>query len=267
MPASRHRSRSPVIARAVSATIGMWPPVLLPRADQAGRFEAVHLRHVHVHQHEVERAPSATPRPPRARSAPRRPVAPLVSMPSASSGSRGCPRPGGCGVSRPSGWATGDDRRVRARSRRGPSAVITASSTSDWRERLGDVGADAEVPAAGQVAPVAGRGQHHHRRAAIAGVVADPLGQREAVHLRHVRSRAGPGGTARPRAPRSPAAPSAVAPLSAVCGRHPPGPEHLAQDAAVGGVVVHHQHRAAHPAPARVGPSARHLGGTGESAR
>ena len=54
---ARQRSRSPVIACAVIATMRTWPPVSRSRcADRGGRFEAVHLRHLHVHQHEVERA-------------------------------------------------------------------------------------------------------------------------------------------------------------------------------------------------------------------
>ena len=52
MPAARHISRSPSIAFAVMATIHsvrLGPS----RADAAGRLEAVHLRHLDVHQHEV----------------------------------------------------------------------------------------------------------------------------------------------------------------------------------------------------------------------
>ena len=56
MPASRHRSRSPVIACAVIATIGTCPPVvLLSLANRSSRLEAAHLGHLHVHQHDVER--------------------------------------------------------------------------------------------------------------------------------------------------------------------------------------------------------------------
>ena len=56
MPASRQRSRSPLSARAVKARMGRRPPrsrLLLP--DRFGGLEAVHLGHLDVHQHQVER--------------------------------------------------------------------------------------------------------------------------------------------------------------------------------------------------------------------
>ena len=46
---------------------------LLARADAGGRFEAAHLRHLHVHQHDVERLGCGAPRPPRGRCRPRSP--------------------------------------------------------------------------------------------------------------------------------------------------------------------------------------------------
>ena len=56
IPASRHCSLSPTIALAVIATIGMCLPLalafVLPDGD--GGLEAVHLRHLHVHEDEVE---------------------------------------------------------------------------------------------------------------------------------------------------------------------------------------------------------------------
>ena len=55
MPAARQRSRSPCIACAVSATIGVRAAGRASRrADRRRRLEAVHLRHLHVHQHDVE---------------------------------------------------------------------------------------------------------------------------------------------------------------------------------------------------------------------
>ena len=56
MPASRHRSRSPFIACAVIAMIGTRAAGrALALADCRGRLESAHLRHLHVHQHDVER--------------------------------------------------------------------------------------------------------------------------------------------------------------------------------------------------------------------
>ena len=70
MPAARQRSRSPFIAWAVMAMSGMCPPVaLLAGADRGGRLEAVHLGHLHVHQHQVERLPARARRAPRGRCA------------------------------------------------------------------------------------------------------------------------------------------------------------------------------------------------------
>ncbi len=49
-------SRSPFRACAVMAMIGMWTPICFSRrTDQRRRFKAVHLRHLHIHQHQIER--------------------------------------------------------------------------------------------------------------------------------------------------------------------------------------------------------------------
>ena len=60
-PAARQRSRSPAIAWAVTATIGVatfGPPLL--RANRRGGLVAVHPRHLHVHQDDVEAPPAAS---------------------------------------------------------------------------------------------------------------------------------------------------------------------------------------------------------------
>ena len=55
MPAARQRSRSPVMACAVIATMRMCRPVSpLAQANRDGRVEAAHDRHLQVHQHQVE---------------------------------------------------------------------------------------------------------------------------------------------------------------------------------------------------------------------
>ena len=61
MPASRQASRSSAEALAVSARIGVRgvPVSASVVADPARRFEAVHARHVQVHEHAVEGMPAA----------------------------------------------------------------------------------------------------------------------------------------------------------------------------------------------------------------
>ena len=54
MPAARHRSRSPIIACAVMAMIGIRRPPDSVARMAAGRLEPVHFRHLHVHQDDVE---------------------------------------------------------------------------------------------------------------------------------------------------------------------------------------------------------------------
>ena len=48
-------SRSPFMAWAVMAMIGTWLPSGSGARIAAGGFEAVHLRHLHIHQDQVER--------------------------------------------------------------------------------------------------------------------------------------------------------------------------------------------------------------------
>ncbi len=61
MPAARHFSRSPSMALAVIATIGDsrgeagGDARRFPFADRPGRVVAVELRHLAVHQHQIER--------------------------------------------------------------------------------------------------------------------------------------------------------------------------------------------------------------------
>ena len=56
------RSRSPFIACAVIATIGVCRPFVLSHArDLRGRLEPVHLRHLHVHEDQRERAGRRVP--------------------------------------------------------------------------------------------------------------------------------------------------------------------------------------------------------------
>ena len=57
IPARRQRSQSPLMAWAVMAMIRTCVPCLaLAQANLGGRFEAVHLRHLDVHQHDIEDA-------------------------------------------------------------------------------------------------------------------------------------------------------------------------------------------------------------------
>ena len=96
-------------------------------------------------------------------------------------------------------------------------------------------------------------GQHHDRTAgAASGVSLMRSASVEAVHLRHVAVEQRPGRTAgRCGAPVRTAS-RAAAPSSTTVGRMPQLRKHLLEDAAVGGVVVHDQHR--QPAqPSRLG--------------
>ena len=55
IPAARHRASSPFIAWAVMAMIGRRTSVcLFALANHRGAFEAVHLRHLDVHEHTAE---------------------------------------------------------------------------------------------------------------------------------------------------------------------------------------------------------------------
>ena len=57
MPAARHAARSSGWALAVSASmrVGRLARLRLGGADAAGGFQAVHARHLHVHQHQIVR--------------------------------------------------------------------------------------------------------------------------------------------------------------------------------------------------------------------
>jgi len=55
MPAAEQRSRSPTMASSVMAMIGMCSPLaFLFIANSRGRFKAVYLRHLDIHQHNVK---------------------------------------------------------------------------------------------------------------------------------------------------------------------------------------------------------------------
>ena len=91
---------------------------------------------------------------------------------------------------------------------------------------------------------LAAGGQHHDRRRGIApGCCLMLLGHVEAVHVRHVGVEQHQAETARPCGGPFAAAARAAAPLSTTMGRIRQLQEHLVEDAAVGGVVVHDQHR------------------------
>ena len=56
MPAARQRSRSLAMALAVSATMGMCClAVCFARTDRLSRFDPIHDRHLHVHEHKIEK--------------------------------------------------------------------------------------------------------------------------------------------------------------------------------------------------------------------
>ena len=170
MPAARQRSRSPFMAWAVMAMIGRWRAGrLLARADGGGRLEAVHLRHLHVHQHEVERLPRPGPPAPRGRCRPRRPWWPrFSSRPTASlwltglsSASRTPQRRRPAPAAAAAGAAAAALERSRTAPRRGQDRV----EQRRLPDRLGQVGGDAQLAAAGGVVAPVGRREHHQGRA------------------------------------------------------------------------------------------------------
>ena len=98
----------------------------------------------------------------------------------------GCPRPAGAGAARPPAG--------RGPRRRGGTALEAQRRAEGGHDRveqgrlldrLGQVGGDAQLAAAGGVLAPVGRRQHHQRRPGQLRVLPDPLGQGEAVHLRH----------------------------------------------------------------------------------
>ena len=153
---------------------------------------------------------------------------------------------------RRTGAASGrDGRGGAARTRRGRRgrAVAGCSTLADGVEqigrvdRLGEIGGDPELAAAGGVAVLPGRGQHHDRRAGQLGTRRDLLGDPEAVLIRACWRRAARAGTAG----RSSAARASASSAAATAGdgrrHHAPPRDLLLQDAPVDRVVVDDEHR------------------------
>jgi hypothetical protein len=118
-------------------------------------------------------------------------------------------------------------------------------------DRLGEEAGNPQLPAARTIAGASGGGEEDHGKAAQRGIGLHRLGKHEPVLVRHLpvgeqklvrlagalRVLERGQGLVRPRGRGRP---------------HPPARQHLVQDAPVGGVVVHHQDRhpgEVHPSP------------------
>ena len=235
--------------------MGTCPPAAAPalrRADRRRRLEPVHLRHLNVHQHRVEAAPA--PRVSSSASTASRPLAATVTAWPRFSSRRTARR-----------WFTALSSASNRRSGRGDGGSKAPSSGADGArpaqrrpvqrrhdrvqqlrllDRLGQARRHAQFPALRRLPLTPRRREHHQRRPRQAGPLPDLFGQAEAVHLRHHRvqqhqrervARRQRALHLRQRRPR------------ALGHRRPHAPvgEHFLQDAPVGRVVVHHQHRQA----------------------
>ena len=244
-----HRDDARALARRPSARM------MLPR-----RFEAVHLGHLHVHQHHVVGLALAPTRPPRCRSTRGRRGSPSAAGGAArASGSRRCPRPAGCAAD---GAPPSSGRAAASPAPRRRSARRLVREQADQRveqlrlaDRLGEVGGEQRVGVAG-LAP-AERAEQHQRQRGPAR--ADAARQRDAVHLRHVHvedrevERARPASSQRSASAGDSVSRDVHAPLAGLQREHAP----------VGGVVVDDQHALALRArAARRRSRARRLGGS-----
>ena len=143
------------------------------------------------------------------------------------------------------------------------SASRIARAARDWLNRLRQIAGDAQLAAARGVAALSGRREHHDaRRRPARGRLANLLGQREAVHRRASARRCRTSGNGRPSRRALRRAECAAAPPPTTVGPIPSGSQSR-QDAAVGRVVVHDQHRQ----PCRSTRCSRPRLGTAGSAR
>ena len=189
MPAARHISRSPCIALAVIATMRGRSAGGQRRSDAARGLEAVHLRHLHVHQHHVvglaldrlDRLDAVATRG-------RRGSPSAAAGAARASGSRRCPRRAGCaaGGARPCSGSSCGFAGAPAR----PCGAASCAEQADQRveqlrlaHRLGEVGAEQRL----RSSPASRRPSELNSTSGSVGRrCADALRERDAVHLRHV---------------------------------------------------------------------------------
>ena len=222
---------------------GMGAGGRLAGADGGGRLEAVHLRHLHVHQHGIER-PAVQGRQRLAAVAGDHDLMALLLQQA-----DGQPLVDGVvlGQQEPQP-APARRRRVvggrpgRRGHRRSPSAEGGHDRVQEGRlpDGFGQVGGHPQFPAAGGVLAPVGRRQHHEGGPHRLRVLADPLGEGEAVHLGHHGIQKHQGERRSRLARLLEGGQRLAAPLDD--GRpHPPVGEHFLEDPPVGGVVVHDQ--------------------------
>ncbi len=189
MPAARHISRSPCIALAVIATMRGRSSGCQRAQIWRDGFEAVHLRHLHVHQHDVVGSVAAPIRRPRCRSTRGRRDSPSAAGAAArASGSRRCPRRAGCaadgappcsGSSCVPGAATGAACGADVvREQRLPACRTAATGAPAWPRYA------ANRPSS---APTSRRpSELNSTSGRVGAALADRACERHAVHLRHV---------------------------------------------------------------------------------
>ena len=135
--------------------------------DAARGFEAVHLGHLHVHQHHVVGLALDRTRSPRCRCWPGRRGSPSAAAGAArASGSPRCPRPAGCAADGAPPCRRRSPAWPRAAPARGAascaSRLTSVSNSCDWR-RLGQVGREQALGVAG-LAPAERAEQHQRQR-------------------------------------------------------------------------------------------------------
>src|SRR6266516_3643453 len=239
MPRSRHRSRSPLRACAVSAMIGSVRPAGSARMASVAANPSISGIWMSMSTTSYVRAPTAS-------TASR----PLLTM------STWCPRFRSIAVA--TCWLTG----LSSASRIPGGWRLRQHGTHRFdeigpRNGFGEIGLDAQVPAALAIAALPRRSEDQELGSRQLGIGPNGAGQLEAVEVGHLGVQDGEV----VRGPGLHAAAQRVQPRVGAWGfvhRDPFGTQHVPEDAPVGLVVIHHQQ--APPAQGRRGAPGLCLG-------